>query len=117
MIDKSLPMVIRLESLGRYNRASFALRFGLSGVTTTIILAAILLAIPIPPVIPFTNTIPAIAIMLLAFGWLCQDGVLILTGIVFFLAACLYFTMIGYSVMYAGNWLAEQLNLMKTSPY
>ena len=111
MIDKSLPMIIRLESFGRYHRAPLFLKLGLNCTTTLIILAAILLAIPIPPVIPFTNTLPAIAIILLSFGWLRQDGALILAGLVFFLAACLYFVIIGYSVIYAGNWLAEQLFL------
>lgn len=47
-----------------------------SGVGITV--AALILCLPLP--IPFTNTIPAVAILLLATGFLERDGVVTLAG-------------------------------------
>ncbi|MBI2512067.1 MAG: exopolysaccharide biosynthesis protein [Opitutae bacterium] len=58
-----------------------------------ILMAAIALLLPLP--IPFTNSFPAWAILLLAGGLLERDGVAILLGYVVFVAGALYFVFLG----------------------
>lgn len=57
------------------------------------LLAALALLLPLP--IPFTNSFPAWAIMLVAAGLLERDGVFILAGYVIFAAGVLYFVFLG----------------------
>lgn len=58
-----------------------------------ILLAAIELLLPLP--IPFTNTLPAWSILLMAGGLLERDGVAILISYVVFVAGVAYFVFIG----------------------
>ena len=57
------------------------------------LVAALSLLLPLP--IPFTNSFPAWAILLLAAGLLERDGVFILAGYVVFAAGVLYFVFLG----------------------
>jgi hypothetical protein len=57
------------------------------------LLAALALLLPLP--IPFTNSFPAWAILLLAAGLLERDGVFILAGYVVFVAGVFYFVFLG----------------------
>ncbi len=57
------------------------------------LLAALTLLLPLP--IPFTNTFPAWAILLLAAGLLERDGVFILAGYAVFVAGLFYFIFLG----------------------
>ncbi len=57
------------------------------------LLAALALLLPLP--IPFTNSFPAWAILLLAAGLLERDGVFILAGYGVFAAGVLYFIFLG----------------------
>ncbi len=58
-----------------------------------ILIAAIELLLPLP--IPFTNTLPAWAILLMAGGMLERDGVAVLLSYVVFVAGVVYFVVIG----------------------
>jgi hypothetical protein len=58
-----------------------------------ILLAAIALLLPLP--IPFTNTLPAWAILLIAGGLLERDGVAIVLGYFVFAAGAVYFVLVG----------------------
>jgi hypothetical protein len=58
-----------------------------------IFLAAIELLLPLP--IPFTNTLPAWAILLMAGGMLERDGLAVLLSYVVFVAGVIYFVVIG----------------------
>jgi hypothetical protein len=58
-----------------------------------ILLAALTLLLPLP--IPFTNSFPAWAILLLAGGLLERDGAFILAGHVVFLTGIMYFMFLG----------------------
>jgi hypothetical protein len=50
-----------------------------------------LLLLPLPPLIPFSNTIPAISVIFLAAGLMERDGLLVLFGHITNLAAWVYF--------------------------
>ena len=58
-----------------------------------ILLAALTLLLPLP--IPFTNSFPAWAILLLAAGLLERDGLFIIAGYVVFVLGVLYFVFLG----------------------
>lgn len=51
----------------------------------------LLLSLPLPPLIPFSNTIPAFAVVFLAAGLIERDGLLVLIGHGVNIAAWIYF--------------------------
>jgi hypothetical protein len=55
----------------------------------------LLLCLPLPPLIPLSNTIPAVAVLLLTAGMIERDGVLVILGQVVNLAAWAYFIIMG----------------------
>lgn len=65
-------------------------RFGQVLCGAAVVFGAILLALPIP-LIPFTNTLPAIGLILFTIGWSEQDGLLTLGGIVAYVVSLAYF--------------------------
>ena len=52
----------------------------------------LLLSLPLPPLIPFSNTIPALAVLFLTAGLTERDGLLVLIGHCVNIAAWVYFT-------------------------
>lgn len=50
-----------------------------------------LLSLPLPPLIPFSNTIPAVSVLLLTAGLMERDGLLVLFGHVVNIGAWVYF--------------------------
>ncbi|NBX17647.1 MAG: exopolysaccharide biosynthesis protein [Proteobacteria bacterium] len=89
--EKSHSFVIRIEKFIR-PRAAF-LSTGAAKVLAGIgmIFAAVALALPIPPVIPLTNTLPALAITFFSLGLLMRDGVMIVLGHVMHVVSWGYF--------------------------
>jgi hypothetical protein len=83
----------RIEKLVR-PRMHFLQRWpGMLNLLGFMIMAGgIMLALPIP--IPLTNTLPAIAVALIALGMMERDGVVILLGYFFALLAVLYLVLI-----------------------
>lgn len=59
-----------------------------------------LLSLPLPPLIPFSNTIPAVSVILLTAGLMERDGLLVLFGYLVNIAAWIYFAVM---FMVAGN--------------
>jgi hypothetical protein len=73
-----------------------------------LIVAAASLLLPLP-MIPFSNTIPALGIALLALGMVERDGALILLGHVASVAGAAYVTEIVWAAWRAGHGLASLL--------
>lgn len=71
-----------------------------------IMLGALLLAVPIP-LLPLTNTFPALAVLLFALGWLERDGLLTLLGSASLVVATAVFAALGTAVALLG-WDAVQ---------
>jgi hypothetical protein len=65
------------------------LAWGLNGLVLA--LMAFCLALPIPPVIPLTNMLPAYAIVLVAFSMMEEDGVMVWLGYAVTVGALAYF--------------------------
>jgi hypothetical protein len=66
-----------------------------------LIAGALLLAVPIP-LLPLTNTFPALGVLLFALGWLERDGVLTLLGGTAHVLSALVFAALGVAVAAVG---------------
>jgi hypothetical protein len=73
-----------------------------------LIFAAVLLMAPLP-LIPLTNTLPAIGIILLAAGMAERDGVCVIAGYVVTAISAVYIGLLLFAVYWAGSGLAEQI--------
>lgn len=58
-----------------------------------IMLSAIVLMLPLPPIPPFTNTLPALTIVVMAMSTLERDGAGIVTGYGIFFGMIVYFAL------------------------
>jgi hypothetical protein len=67
-----------------------------------IVLGGILLLFPLG-LVPFSNTLPGIAVMLLAIGMLQRDGYFIFAGYFFLLATIVYFVVLAWIVVVGGT--------------
>lgn len=103
VLQRAMSWLQRMEKIARPNR----LRWLASSTMETInnimlILGALLLMAPFG-FIPFSNTLPALAIIFLVLGLLQRDGACILLGYLSNLATIVYF-----SVLIAGGGMAIQ---------
>ena len=71
-----------------------------------LLLGSVLLIFPLG-LVPFSNTLPAWGILLLAAGLLQRDGVLILLGYLFLLATLVYFAALGIGVLTGAQWVVN----------
>jgi hypothetical protein len=60
-----------------------------------------LLAVPVP-LLPMTNTFPALGIILVALGWIERDALLTVLGYVAYMMSILVFVALGVAVAYLG---------------
>jgi len=70
-----------------------------------LIFSGVLLMAPLG-LIPFSNTLPAFAILLLAVGMSQRDGLVVLAGYAMILASLIYFGVLAYLAFIAGQGLA-----------
>jgi len=73
-----------------------------------IVIAALVLMLPLP-LVPFTNTIPALAVVLLSIGMVERDGLVIALGYLATVAAALYCGTVLWAAWKAGSGAAEWL--------
>ena len=71
-----------------------------------LLLGSVLLIFPLG-LVPFSNTLPAWGMLLLAAGLLQRDGVLILLGYLFLLATLVYFAALGIGVLTGAQWVVN----------
>ncbi len=94
-LRRGLVWFRRLERISRPHRVAWAASDGAVRVVNdcAIILGAALLMAPFG-LIPFSNTLPAIALLLLAIGSLQRDGLFILLGHVSIVLSIAYFALL-----------------------
>lgn len=94
-LDRALVWFRRLERVSRPHRLDWLSSAGLMAVLNNcaLILGAILLMVPFG-LIPFSNTLPALALIFLAVGLLQRDGVCILLGHLANLGTIIYFAVL-----------------------
>jgi hypothetical protein len=93
--ERGLRWFKKLEKISRPNRMPWLTRGRAMNVinNAALILGAVLLMAPFG-LIPFSNTLPAVAILFLAIGFLQRDGVCILLGHLSNLATIIYFAIL-----------------------
>lgn len=98
---QGLKWLIRLEKVSKPNRAVWITTGKGAHIINglSIILAAILLMAPFG-FIPFSNTVPAIALLFYAIGLLQKDGISIIGGHIFNILTIIYFAM-----LISGGWV------------
>lgn len=74
----------------------------------TLIFGGVLLMAPLG-LVPFSNTLPAFAILLLAVGMSQRDGLVVLFGYAMIVATLMYFGVLAYLAFIAGRGLAGLL--------
>ncbi|PWE56814.1 protein exod [Metarhizobium album] len=105
-LRKGADMVSKLDRFVR-PRLRFLTMAGLANRLNgaAIMYGGILLMFPLG-LIPFSNTLPGVAILLLAIGMLQRDGMTVLAGYFFLLATTLYFGVLVYAAYSAGQGLS-----------
>lgn len=108
--EKLIPVLLRgvkfLRSIDRFLKPRFTLLT--SGVVVNrmnglaLVLSGLLLMMPLG-LVPFSNTLPGFAVLLLSTGISQRDGVLVAIGYGFILATIIYFGILGYGFYTAGN--------------
>jgi hypothetical protein len=78
-----------------------------------LIFGALLLIAPLP-LIPLTNTMPAIGIILLAIGMAERDGAVVIAGYVATAVAAAYIGVLLFAVFWAGSGLADEIRAFVT---
>jgi len=93
--ERGLRWFKRLERISRPRRMAWLTGRGFIGVINNagMILGALLLMAPFG-LIPFSNTLPAVAILFFAIGFLQRDGVCILLGHLANIATMVYFAIL-----------------------
>jgi len=94
-LQKGLIWFHRLERISRPHRLNWMNTRGLMSVLNNcaLILGAVLLMAPFG-LVPFSNTLPAVALLFLAIGLLERDGICIIVGHLTNLATIIYFTLL-----------------------
>lgn len=106
VLERGIGLVERIETVIRKRMEGLtrgALMNRLNGLA--IVAAGVLLMFPLG-LVPFSNTLPAFAILFLAVGMSQRDGVFVLAGYGMLVATVVYFTILGWLVFVAGRGLA-----------
>jgi len=95
LLRKALRWMVKIEKVSRPNRIRWLVANGPIGYLNdaALVLGAVLLMMPFG-LIPFSNTFPAVALLLLAIGLLQRDGVCVLLGHLANVLTILYFSLL-----------------------
>ncbi|MDO4724292.1 MAG: exopolysaccharide biosynthesis protein [Comamonadaceae bacterium] len=103
VLQRGLGMLRRLDAILkplRMHRLTGGPMRNLNGLA--IMFAAVLLMLPLG-LVPFSNTLPGIAILLLALGVAQRDGLLVLGGYLVTLGSVVYFALLAWAAWKAGS--------------
>ncbi len=102
-LSRGLIWIHRLEKISHRRISIFCQRHLMSRVNgLAVVLSALLLMAPLA-FLPFSNTLPALAILLLSIGILQHDGVFVLLGYLFLVLTVFYFALIALMGVQAIN--------------
>lgn len=106
ILRRGLAVVARVEAYVKPRYRSItgtAVANRINGLA--IVFAGILLMAPLG-LVPFSNTLPAFAILLLSVGMAQRDGLVVIAGYVMILATLVYFGALAWAAFAAGQGLA-----------
>ncbi|MCO6386449.1 exopolysaccharide biosynthesis protein [Aliihoeflea sp. 40Bstr573] len=106
VLTRSLSIVDRVENVVRERAVAITGSSFANRVNGLAILACgILLMFPLG-LVPFSNTLPAFAILFLSVGMAQRDGVVVLAGYGMLVATIIYFSILAYGAFAAGRGLS-----------
>jgi hypothetical protein len=106
----SVKLLRLLEKLVRPRETQWlSWRAACIGNSLLIALMGFMLILPIPPIVPLTNTFPAYAIVVLAASMMEEDGVAIWIGYALALLAVGYFVFIGETIVHVFTQLFHRM--------
>jgi len=84
--------------------------------TLLIVFMAFLLALPLPPIPPFTNAFPSYAVILIAASMMEEDGIMIWAGYAVSLGTVIYFGLwAGVIATHLTKWFHQLLRVLQAS--
>lgn len=109
VLKRGINLVARVEALIR-KRLAILTAGPMAGRVNglAIIAGAVLLMLPLG-LVPFSNTLPAFAILLLCIGVSQRDGLLVIGGYGMLVATVIYFSVLAYAAIAAGRGIATML--------
>jgi len=102
ILVRSLPWMARAERHVREERLSW-----LTGRAVRVLLAVPVLLLAVAIILPLGNSIPAVALIVLAVGWIVRDGAAVLIAFALSIAAlawCVFLVIAGVTAI---DWLAS----------
>ena len=108
MVTFALKLTARMEKLVK-PRMDFMQRWPgmMNLIGIGIASGGLQLCLPLPPLIPFSNFIPALSIVLLTAGLMERDGLVVLIGYVVNIAAWIYFVVMFAAAGKSVEWIIE----------
>ena len=105
-LEKGASLVARLDAYLKPRMSSFVAGAVMNRINgLAIAFAGVLLMFPLG-LVPLSNTLPAIAILLIATGMIQRDGLIVLAGYAFIVITIIYFTVLGFMAFSAGQGIA-----------
>lgn len=108
-LQKGVGLVSKLDRYMRPRLPAFTTGAVMARVNGLAIMSAgILLMMPLG-FVPFSNTLPGVAILLFSAGMIQRDGATVLGGYLFLILTTIYFAILGYAAFWAGQGITNSL--------
>lgn len=108
-LQKGVNIVSKLDRFIRPRLPAITTGLVMNRVNGLAIMAAgILLMMPLG-FIPFSNTLPGVAILLFSAGMIQRDGATVLGGYLFLCLTVIYFAALAYAALWAGQGISNSL--------
>ncbi len=108
-LQKGVSIVSKLDRYMRPRLPAFTTGTVMARINgIAIMTAGILLMMPLG-FVPFSNTLPGVAILLFSAGMIQRDGATVLGGYLFLVLTMIYFAALGYGAFWAGQGLSNSL--------
>ena len=108
-LEKGVTIVSKLDRYIRPRLPALTTGTIISRVNgLAIMTAGILLMMPLG-FVPFSNTLPGVAILLFSAGMIQRDGATVLGGYVFLVLTAIYFVALAYGAFWAGQGISNSL--------
>ncbi|MBN7804990.1 exopolysaccharide biosynthesis protein [Agrobacterium rosae] len=108
-LQKGVSIVSKLDRYMRPRLPAFTTGTVMARINgLAIMTAGVLLMMPLG-FVPFSNTLPGVAILLFSAGIIQRDGATVLGGYLFLVLTTIYFAALAYGVFWAGQGLSNSL--------
>ncbi|NTJ42693.1 exopolysaccharide biosynthesis protein [Agrobacterium larrymoorei] len=109
-LQKGVNIVSRLDKFIRPRLPAFTSGAVVNRINGIAIMAAGLLLMAPLGFIPFSNTLPGVAILLFSAGMIQRDGATVLGGYLFLFLTVVYFAALAYAAFWAGQGLSNSIS-------